>query len=96
MYNHPEWLLIDKIGDFFYYDKIEDIIEDTGLTKSQIDNVYKQSLKHYNKYTNRGLYIQRLYNDPTRTPKNNYVLNKYIYYENIKGEKEWGVKFKKS
>ena len=60
MNNHPEWLLINLIGDFFYYDKIEDIIEDTGLTKSQIDNVYKQSLKHYNKYTNRGLYIQRL------------------------------------
>tara|TARA_R110000822_G_scaffold37161_3_gene104151 strand:+ start:1577 stop:1870 length:294 start_codon:yes stop_codon:yes gene_type:complete len=86
-----EWLVIDKMGDHFYYYKIEDMVNDLGLTKSQIYNEVLQSLKHFNKYTNRGYYIQRLYNDNSRTPKYNYKIDKYIYYVNDDGTSQWGV-----
>lgn len=90
-----EWLLIDKVGDFFYYNKVDDIIKDTGLSKSQINNIFRQSLKHYNKYTNKGLYIQRLFNDTSRPPRQEFIQDKYIYYEDHGGNKEYGVIFNK-
>ena len=81
--NH-EWLLIDKVGDYFYFKDIQKIADYLNLTKGQINNEINQSIKHYNKYTNRGYYIQKLYNNP--------VLDKYIYYIDNNGEKEWGKK----
>tara|TARA_R110002096_G_scaffold235811_1_gene426127 strand:+ start:1761 stop:2045 length:285 start_codon:yes stop_codon:yes gene_type:complete len=85
-----EWLVIDKVGDYFYYRDIKEVSIALDLTKAQVYNEVQQSIKHYNKYTNRGLYIQRLYNDSSRTPRSNYVMDKYIYFVNDKGEKEWG------
>ena len=77
-----EWLVIDKVGDYFYYKNIKDVSIALDLTKSQVYNLVQQSIKHYNKYTSKGVYIQRLYNDPSRTPRNNYVMDKFIYYIN--------------
>jgi len=88
-----EYLLIDKLGDYIYFKKLDDISTYLNLTKSQTYNICRQSLKHYNKYTNRGYYIQRLYNDISRTPKMMYNMDKYIYYE-IDGELSYGHKFK--
>ena len=90
-----EWLLIDKTGDYFYYKTIEDMSNNLGLTKTQIYNEVQQSIKHYNKYTNRGLYIQRLYNDFSRTPRVLYKTDKYIYYVNDDKTLEYGVLFNK-
>ena len=93
--NNPEWLLIDKVGDYLYFDKIENIADYLCLTKSQIYSCIIQSLKHYNKYTNRGIYIQKLYNNPGRPPKNNYDLDKYVYYINDDDSLRFGELFKK-
>tara|TARA_R110000824_G_scaffold8884_1_gene40284 strand:- start:1669 stop:1968 length:300 start_codon:yes stop_codon:yes gene_type:complete len=92
----PEWLVIDKIDDFLYFDKVIDICNYFNLSKSQIDNVFQQSLKHYNKYTKRDLYIQRLFNENTRPPRSQYNQDKYIYYEDQEGNKEYGVIFDKN
>jgi len=89
--NH-EWLLIDKVGDYFYFKDIQKIADYLNLTKGQINNEINQSIKHYNKYTNRGYYIQKLYNNISLPPKNIFVLDKYIYYIDNNGEKEWGKK----
>ena len=59
--NNPEWLLIDKVGDYLYFDKIENIADYLCLTKSQIYSCIIQSLKHYNKYgATRKVYQLRL------------------------------------
>tara|TARA_R110000765_G_scaffold15885_2_gene45269 strand:- start:104 stop:385 length:282 start_codon:yes stop_codon:yes gene_type:complete len=89
--NH-EWLLIDKVGDYFYFKDIQKIADYLNLTKGQINNEINQSIKHYNKYTNRGYYIQKLYNNPALPPKTIFVLDKFIYYIDNNGEKEWGKK----
>ena len=34
--------------------------------------------------------IQRLYNDPSRPPRHNFIMDKYIYYVDDDGEKLWG------
>ena len=86
-----EWLVIDKMGDHFYYDRIDDMVSDLGLTKPQIYNAVLQSQKHYNKYTTLGFYIQRLYNDKSRPPKVKFILDNYIYYVNDDGTTQYGV-----
>lgn len=85
-----EYLLIDKVGDFFYFNKLSDIEKYLNLSKSQVCNIYRQSIKHYNKYTNHGYYIQRLYNDPTRPPKLLFPMNRFIYYVNNDGSTQYG------
>ncbi len=57
---NKEYLLIDKVGDYFYFNKLSDIEKYLNLSKSQVCNIYRQSLKHYNKNTKFGYYIQRL------------------------------------
>ena len=86
-----EWLVIDKMGDHFYYDRIDDMVSDLDLTKPQIYNAVLQSQKHFNKYTTYGFYIQRLYNDPSRPKKVKFILNRYIYYVNDDGTTQYGV-----
>ena len=86
-----EWLVIDKMGDHFYYDRIDDMVSDLDLTKPQIYNAVLQSQKHFNKYTTYGFYIQRLYNDLSRPPKTKFILDKYIYYVNDDGTTQYGV-----
>tara|TARA_R110001606_G_scaffold291343_3_gene439224 strand:- start:7311 stop:7595 length:285 start_codon:yes stop_codon:yes gene_type:complete len=85
-----EWLVIDKVGDYFYYKDIKEVSTALDLTKSQVYNLVLQSIKHYNKYTSKGVYIQRLYNDPSRPPRHNFIMDKYIYYVDDDGEKLWG------
>ena len=90
-----EWLVIDKIGDHIYFKNQLEICKYFDLTKAQVYNIYNQSLKHYNKYTNSGLYIQRLFNDNSRTPRKNFSLNKFIYYVNDDGSNQYGILFDK-
>ena len=89
-----EWLVINKIGDHIYFKNQLEICEYFNLTKAQVYNIYTQSLKHYNKYTNHGYYIQRLYNDPTRPPKLLFPMNRFIYYVNNDGSTQYGEKVK--
>ncbi len=74
-----EWLLIDKVGDYHYFKDIKSICDYLDLTKSQVNNIFQQSLKHINRYTNRGYYIQRLYNNPHTHQRTQFSMNKYIY-----------------
>ena len=82
-----EYLLVDKTGDNFYFKDLKEIAEYLNLTKSQINNEVYQSLKHYNLYTNRGIYIQRLYNNPVLHKRKKFDCCKYIYYIDSDGEK---------
>ena len=76
-----EWLLIDKLGDYLYFKDILQISVYLDISKSKVNNIIQQSIKHSNKYTNSGYYIQRLFNITGRTPQNNlYKRNKYIYF----------------
>ena len=76
-----EWLLIDKTGDLFYFKDIISIAKYLDKTKSQVNNLFQQSLKHTNQLHKTGFYIQRLYIDKSRTPRNNYSESyKNIYF----------------
>ena len=84
-----EWLLIDKANDYFYFKDIQEICNYLDKTKSQVNNIVQQSIKHINKYTNSGYYIQRLFVDENRTPSNNkYKQKKNIYFTNFNFEKK--------
>lgn len=89
-----EYLLIDKVGDYHYFNKIQDIATYLDLTKGVVTNICVQSLRKYNKYTNRGYYIQRLFNDPTRPLKLKFNQETYIYYVNDDGSLRYGQRFK--
>ena len=78
-----EWLLIDKVNDFHYFKDIDQICKYLDLSKSQVNNIFQQSLRNINKYSNRGIYIQRLYNDPAKPIRTKYNFNKYAPYKNI-------------
>jgi len=86
-----EWVMIDKMGDYFYFKDIQAIGDYLVLNKKQVYNLILQSQKHFNKYTSHGVYIQRLYNDPSRPPKTKFTLDNYIYYVNDDGTTQYGV-----
>lgn len=88
-----EWLLIDKVGDFHYFKDIKSICDYLDLSKGAVYNIFLQSIKHYNKYTNRGYYIQRLFNNTYTHQRKQFFTDKYIYYPNNEGGLEYGVKF---
>ena len=78
-----EWLLIDKVGDYYYFRDIMSIAKYLDMSKSQVNNLFIQSLKHTNQFHKTGFYLQRLYNDTTRPPKKDFRnKNKYIYFTN--------------
>ena len=81
-----EWLVIDKINDFLYFDKTKDIAKYFNLTLPQVNSIYTTSLININKYSpSKELFIQRLFvganlppRDYTKTPYSKYAI-KYIY-----------------
>ena len=90
-----EWYLEDKMGDIHYFKDIKSICDYLNLTKSQVNNIFQQSIKHYNKYTNRGYYIQRLYNNSQTHERRQFITDKYIYYPNDDGTLNYGQFFNK-
>jgi hypothetical protein len=84
---HKEWLLIDKQDNYYYFKDVHEICEFTHLTKSQVNNVYQQSLKHINRYTNRGYYIQRLFNLPQLHERKKFPMIRNIYFTDHTQEK---------
>lgn len=87
-----EYILIDKSGDVFLYKNLAEIEKELNLSKSQVYNVLRQSQQHYNKYTSRGVYIQKTYTgNPSYNKIANIKFDKYLYYEDDDGKKEWGV-----
>ena len=85
-----EYLVIDKCNDIFFFNNLKDVSEYLNLTKSQTNNELRQSIKHYNKRTNRGNYVQRMYDNPVLPPRLTFELNKYIYYLDDQGIKMYG------
>ena len=85
-----EYLVIDKCNDIFFFNNLKEVSEYLNLNKSQTNNELRQSIKHYNKRTNRGNYIQRLYENPVLPPRLTFELNKYIYYLDDQGIKMYG------
>ena len=85
-----EYLLIDKCNDIFFFNNLKDVSEYLNLNKSQTNNELRQSIKHYNKRTNRGNYVQRMYDNPVLPPRLTFELNKYIYYLDDQGIKMYG------
>jgi|TARA_R110002153_G_scaffold256517_1_gene415436 glutathionyl-hydroquinone reductase len=77
-----EWLLINKMDEIFFFKDLRDISEFTHLTKSQTNNMFMQSLKHVNRLTNYGYYIQRLYNLPATHQRTKFNMTKLIYFTN--------------
>ena len=85
-----EYLLIDKCDDIFFFKNLKDVSEYLNLNKSQTNNELRQSIKHYNKRTNRGNYVQRLYDNPVLPPRLTFDLDKYIYYLDENGVRMYG------
>ena len=85
-----EYLVIDKCNDIFFFNNLKDVSEYLNLNKSQTNNELRQSIKHYNKRTNRGNYIQRLYENPVLPPRLIFEVDKYIYYLDDQGIKMYG------
>ena len=85
-----EYLVIDKCNDIFFFNNLKDVSEYLNLNKSQTNNELRQSIKHYNKRTNRGNYVQRMYDNPVLPPRLTFELNKYIYYLDDQGIKMYG------
>ena len=86
-----EYLVIDKCNDIFFFNNLKDVSEYLNLNKSQTNNELRQSIKHYNKRTNRGNYVQRMYDNPVLPPRLTFELNKFIYYLDDFGELMWGI-----
>tara|TARA_R110000737_G_scaffold260053_1_gene268451 strand:+ start:45 stop:320 length:276 start_codon:yes stop_codon:yes gene_type:complete len=77
-----EWLLTDKTGDIFLFKDVLEVSKYLCITKSQVDNLFRQSLKHTNKLHKSGFYLQRLYNDICKPLRTVFIRNKYIYFPN--------------
>jgi len=78
------WLVIDKLDDFLYFNKLEDIAVYFNLTKNQVYAVYMYNIIHINKYSpSKDIYIQKLFNCPSLTPRD-YSKVKYNW---------WALKF---
>ena len=84
-----EWLVIDKMDDYFYFDYIDDIAKYFNLTKPEINAVYTYSLQNINRRSpSKKLYIQRLFLNPTLPPRDPTKIKfnkwaKYNIYNNI-------------
>lgn len=78
-----EWLLINKANEFHYFKNIKSICNYLNLTKSEVNNIFIQSIKNTNKYTNKGFYIQRLFNDPTKHIRTKFEKHKYAEYKHL-------------
>ena len=70
-----EWLIIDKNNEIYYFKDLKGVEDFTHLTKSQVNNMLQQSIKHINRYTNYGYYLQRLYNNCHLHQRNQFVMN---------------------
>ena len=69
--NNSNFLLIDKMGDYFYFKDMKSISKYLDKTYSQIVSIYRHSQKHYVELHSSGYYIQNLYNNELcRQPKN--------------------------
>lgn len=77
-----EWLLINKNNEIYFFKDLKSVEEFTHLTKSQVNNMLQQSIKHINRYTNYGYYLQRLYNNSWTHQRQQFVMNKYLYFTN--------------
>jgi len=68
---NPEWLVIDKLDCYNYFDNMEEVAKFLDLTKSETYAMYCYCKRKYVEYSSRGFYIQRLFNHPEQhQPKN--------------------------
>lgn len=86
-----EWLATDKEGDFLYFYDLKEVAKYFDWTYNEAYAVAHYSLRRFNMPSpSKGVYIQRLYNDPNRTrrPLKNFQFHKsYKYlYPNIKDD----------
>lgn len=80
--NTTEWVLIDKVGDLLFFKDIMSIAKYLDKSKSQVNNIFQQSIKNTNQIHKSGYYIQRLYEDASRPPRKYFKTNKNIYFTN--------------
>ena len=83
---HPnkEWLATDKEGDFLYFYDLKELAKYFDWTYNEAYAVAHFSIRRINMPSpSKGVYIQRLYNDPNRTSRtkniNFHRSHKYIY-----------------
>lgn len=68
--NH-EWIVIDKTDDLLYFKDLKEVSKYFNLTLSQIYAISNFSLRRINMPSpTHHIYIQRLYIDVSRTPRN--------------------------
>lgn len=66
-----EWLIIDKTDSFIFCRDMEEVAKYLDLTKNEAYAMYCFCKKNYVKYSTRGFYVQRLFNNPEQhQPKN--------------------------
>lgn len=79
-----EWMMIDKVGDIFYFNNIENISKHLCISKNEVYAIVQHSLKSINEYSPKHkVYIQRLYNDPTKHQRDPKKITFYKGYDKI-------------
>ena len=72
-----EWLLIDKADDFHYFADRYEIAKYLDLTIPQVNAIIKASRDNICYYSqSRGVYIQRLFENPCSRPLTNTDWNR--------------------
>ena len=64
-----EWLVIDKVGDLYFFNRTQDIAKHFCLTLNQTNGAYQYCLRSGCYSPSQKIYIQRLFNDKTRPPR---------------------------
>jgi len=84
-----EWLVIDKTGDYIYFNYIDEIAKYFNLSKPEVNAIYTYSLQNINRRSpSKKLYIQRLFTNPSLPPRDRSKIKfnkwaKYYFYPNI-------------
>lgn len=91
--NNSEWMLIDKVGDVFYYKSMDEMADKTGYTKSELYAIIHFCRRRLNRYSPKHkVYIQRLFNNPQQHQPSEKMMewnfdrkNQYLnYWINLK------------
>jgi len=70
-----EYLLIDKMEDFHYFKNLQEVADYLNITKTKATGIHFWCKRNYTRQPSTGLFIQRLYNNPTLKQSKNDVFH---------------------
>lgn len=80
-----EWLSTDKSGDLLFFRDLKEVAKYFDLSYSEVYAISQFSIRRINMPSpSKGIYLQRLYNDSNRTPRDPKKIKfhrsyKYLY-----------------